>query len=239
MLTPSQKHRIGTAAKRAADEYVDEFGLEKLAVQGDWDSAAYSIHNPGWPDEAWPLYQESLKAEILRLQQELEKENETVEIGEGVYEAKDGTVVFAGPVVTNADRAEWARNALNAFAVQLNMQGEDFETQISDLLCDLMHLCDEGEIDWSTCVARAQDHYTEEVREEHPETVTETDIQARHHHGSNGTLTWNKVWDMADDSEAVEVYSSEDHRITWFDGSTSTFSDPTAAWNAIKEMEAQ
>lgn len=69
MLTSSQKHQIIAAAERAADQYVDEFGLEKLAVQGDWDSAAYSVDNPGCPDEAWPLYQESLKAEILRLQQ--------------------------------------------------------------------------------------------------------------------------------------------------------------------------
>lgn len=75
MLTPSQKHRVITAAKKAATQFVDDFGLEGLREQGDWDVAAYSCDNPGWPDEAWPMYQSELVAEILRLQAELEKIN--------------------------------------------------------------------------------------------------------------------------------------------------------------------
>lgn len=50
------------------------------------------------------------------------------------------------------------------------MDDEDNETILTDLLCDLMHLCDVERIDWSKCVALAQDHYREEVAEEKGQT---------------------------------------------------------------------
>lgn len=67
---------------------------------------------------------------------------------------------------TNRERADWASIALDAFVAEMNMQDEDKETQLSDLLCNLMHFCDVEQIDWYRCVARAQDHYREEQAEE-------------------------------------------------------------------------
>jgi hypothetical protein len=67
---------------------------------------------------------------------------------------------------SNRERADWASIALDAFADECNMNDEDRETQLSDLLCDLMHFCDVEEINWTACVERAYDHWREEVREE-------------------------------------------------------------------------
>jgi hypothetical protein len=66
---------------------------------------------------------------------------------------------------TNEDRAGWANTAVTAFAEavrETDMLDEEKELVISDLLCDMMHLCDMEKIDWHRCVARAQDHYREE-----------------------------------------------------------------------------
>ena len=60
--------------------------------------------------------------------------------------------------------------ALQAFQDETLMDDEDNETILTDLLCDLMHLCDVERIDWSKCVALAQDHYREEVAEEKGQT---------------------------------------------------------------------
>ena len=69
-MNASTTHRVITAAKSAAEGFVNEFGQEKLQATCDWDSAAYCEDNCGWPDEAWPLYQSTLLAEITRLQAE-------------------------------------------------------------------------------------------------------------------------------------------------------------------------
>lgn len=67
---------------------------------------------------------------------------------------------------SNRERADWASMALDDFADETGMEDEDRKTQITDLLCNLMHFCDIEKIDWNRCVALAQDHYTEEVAEE-------------------------------------------------------------------------
>jgi hypothetical protein len=45
-----------------------------------------------------------------------------------------------GQEPSNEQRAEWAAIALRAFALTTGVQNDSFETQLSDLLCDLMHL---------------------------------------------------------------------------------------------------
>lgn len=92
-MNASTKHRVITAAKAAAKRYVDEFGVEPLQHSSDWDSAAYAEDNCGWPDEAWPLYQSELRAEIARLQAEQAEGVEVSDIGGGFYESADGTVI--------------------------------------------------------------------------------------------------------------------------------------------------
>ena len=64
------------------------------------------------------------------------------------------------------------------------------------------------------------------------------EIQARHHHGSNGNLTWSDVWQAADESDAVECYDMDTHEITWCDGKTSTPAGPIEALNEIEAMSA-
>lgn len=93
-MHPAQTEQVIIAAKEAAEAFVEEFGLTGLEIEGDWDSAAYAVDNPGWPDEAWPIYQEFLKSEILRLQRALEA-REVEDIGYGFYEAADGTTIFS------------------------------------------------------------------------------------------------------------------------------------------------
>jgi len=49
----------------------------------------------------------------------------------------------SGTDVTNADRAEWAMQAVETFAhtAGLDTDGEELEVAIGDLTTDLMHLC--------------------------------------------------------------------------------------------------
>jgi hypothetical protein len=58
-----------TAASAAAQTFTEEFPGERLAATSDWDSGAWEIDSAGqtWPNEAWELYQETLRVEIDRL----------------------------------------------------------------------------------------------------------------------------------------------------------------------------
>lgn len=44
-------------------------------------------------------------------------------------------------------------------------EGDGPELAISDLLADLMHFCKADKIDFSRCLARAQDHFKEETED--------------------------------------------------------------------------
>jgi hypothetical protein len=68
-------------------------------------------------------------------------------------------------MITNEDRASWARIALDAFIARLNMGDEQTEDCVSDLLCDMMHLCDTDGVDWDECLRRALNNYRAEVRD--------------------------------------------------------------------------
>ena len=63
----------------------------------------------------------------------------------------------------NAERAEWALVAVEAFASETGLDTDEdadgLDTAIGDLLGDLMHLCDVEEIDFGRVLDTAQHHY--------------------------------------------------------------------------------
>ena len=66
----------------------------------------------------------------------------------------------------NLDRAETAKQAVDVYAKATCSEDEDSETKVSDLLCDLMHLCDLEGLDFKRSVERADSHYSDEWEEE-------------------------------------------------------------------------
>lgn len=66
------------------------------------------------------------------------------------------------PEGMNDNRAEWADGAIEAFQAAT---GTDREDALSDLLCDLMHLCDRDVFlgDFDTQLERARGHYEAET----------------------------------------------------------------------------
>jgi hypothetical protein len=87
-------------------------------------------------------------------------------------------------IPTTKDCAGYALHAVEAFASKtgLEIETDGLETAVSDLLADLMHLCDKEDLDFETCVARAEGHYHEERLEENP------DYDPRPCAGPNGRL---------------------------------------------------
>jgi hypothetical protein len=68
--------------------------------------------------------------------------------------------------VNNADRAEWARVALEVFASRTRQTLADDGPQevISDFICDLHHLADAMGAQWHRVQRLADMHYRAEVR---------------------------------------------------------------------------
>jgi hypothetical protein len=64
--------------------------------------------------------------------------------------------------VTNANRAEWAQEALDRFR---SITCCDHEDSLGDLLCDLMHWADANSFDFALALERAEGHYEAEVAE--------------------------------------------------------------------------
>lgn len=62
----------------------------------------------------------------------------------------------------NTKRASRARAALRTYSRAVGNGDEDSETQLSDLLCDLMHLADAKQVEWAEVVSRAENHYSAE-----------------------------------------------------------------------------
>jgi hypothetical protein len=84
-----------------------------------------------------------------------------------------GAVPLRGPVVeaeqtgkenqmtvTNRDRGESARNALEGFRRETKC---DYRDSLGDLLCDLMHFADFHNFDFDAALDRARRHYEEEL----------------------------------------------------------------------------
>lgn len=67
----------------------------------------------------------------------------------------------------NNERADWAEAALDAFALVTRMDtaGEDYETILGDLLCDLMHWCDRNGVDFDVMLDVARMGYEDETTE--------------------------------------------------------------------------
>jgi len=65
--------------------------------------------------------------------------------------------------VTNADRAEKAFRALSYYCQPGPPKGQE---GVSDLLCDLMHYCDEQAIDFNLALQDALWNHGEEVKDE-------------------------------------------------------------------------
>jgi hypothetical protein len=68
----------------------------------------------------------------------------------------------------NDVRADRALAAVRCFQRET---GSDDEDAISDLLADLMHLCDRCALPWPEQLARAQSHYCEETSEDICEAI--------------------------------------------------------------------
>jgi len=77
--------------------------------------------------------------------------------------------------VTNKDRAEWARKALQAFSSEADCEYAD---SLGDLLCDLMHFADANNFDFKAALDRARGHYAEEFFEKEPPPVPPTPYMA-------------------------------------------------------------
>lgn len=66
-------------------------------------------------------------------------------------------------ITTNEDRAEAAYRAVEKFSDTTGLEGEDMQTKISDLLCNLQHLAVEQGIEFSECLEQAYRHYETET----------------------------------------------------------------------------
>ena len=70
------------------------------------------------------------------------------------------------PDVSNRMRARWAAKAVDAFAKETCMEHEPFQDKLTDLVCDLLHLCDRRKISFRRLLSLARDHYDFEVQAE-------------------------------------------------------------------------
>lgn len=69
------------------------------------------------------------------------------------------------PEPNNRDRAEWAREALDGFIAETGNASGTTDEHVSDLLCDLRHLCDAEGVEWAAMIRRANMHYRAEIEE--------------------------------------------------------------------------
>ena len=68
---------------------------------------------------------------------------------------------------TNATRAEWAYRTVLLFAQYTGLElPRDYDVAISDLLADLMHLCDEAGIDFDERLDDGRGAYQIEVSDD-------------------------------------------------------------------------
>ena len=70
---------------------------------------------------------------------------------------------FVGNINNNGDRGE---RALCCLESEYNDGGEDTQTHMYDLICDLHHLADSEGIDWDNILRMADMHYQAEIDEQ-------------------------------------------------------------------------
>lgn len=68
--------------------------------------------------------------------------------------------------LTNEQRAEWAYRAVQKHSQTTGSEEEEMDTQMSDLLCNMMHMADEQGLDFSEVMEQASRHYDTEVNSE-------------------------------------------------------------------------
>ncbi len=96
--------------------------------------------------------------------------------------------------VTNDQRAQWARGALEAFARQTGQSIDlpDGDTEvIGDLLCDLHHWADAHDVMWDVALARGEMHYEAERITPPVEALSKI---AAHLSGGSGTRGRSRSW---------------------------------------------
>jgi hypothetical protein len=142
---------IGAAAINDLDEAlrsvmdvvgIDDGGVAGLVFSGDRDR--------DW----WPTAAHTERMEMLRRWAAAE-------------EAMGGEPDLPpDPDKQNDDRAEWAGEAIKAFARATNMDaaGEDDETILGDLLDGLQHWCDRRGIDFDAALEQGRQYYIEETQ---------------------------------------------------------------------------
>lgn len=81
-------------------------------------------------------------------------------------------MLLAAPPPTRGGTAE---QALQVYAKLVGDEREPEETQVTDLLADLMHFCNGRGVDFEEALASARHHYDEEVEEEAGEEAREGD----------------------------------------------------------------
>ncbi len=69
-------------------------------------------------------------------------------------------------MATNRDRAGWAHEGLQTYGNLTGVISEDLETQMSDLVGDLMHLARLEGVDFEDVLRRGRGHFHTEVAEE-------------------------------------------------------------------------
>lgn len=68
--------------------------------------------------------------------------------------------------ISNDDRAQWAALSIQLFAALTASTEESWETNLSDLIADLLHFCKKHNIDFHACMENGHGHYAEETAEE-------------------------------------------------------------------------
>jgi hypothetical protein len=70
------------------------------------------------------------------------------------------------PAEQNARRVGQARAALAAYRTEARiMETESFDATIGDLICDLIHLCDQEVVNFDRLLQLARMHHSAEVKE--------------------------------------------------------------------------
>ena len=68
----------------------------------------------------------------------------------------------------NEKRADWAETAVEEHLRQYANPDEPMYQNVTDLLCNLQHLCDRHELDFDDLLRVAKDHYGSEITEDGP-----------------------------------------------------------------------
>lgn len=67
----------------------------------------------------------------------------------------------------NKDRIKLAMNAIKGFAIETGLDVDsELDAAISDLVADMMHLCDDKGLDFDSLISRARDNHQEEIAED-------------------------------------------------------------------------